>query len=104
MAKIQNYTIVFKEPQTEDVTDAMYSVGSGMPNAIRNHIQSQILEGNITNEQVSLSSNGLTLKVSRTWTDSAYNTFIDILSESEILTTIQNMSHVSSATYGFSDS
>lgn len=103
MPKLQQYEIVFNEPYT-DKYDAMSSVGLAAADAaIRNITMTNILIGNITNEESELTLDGLTLRVSRLWSDSAYNELIQIASPEEIKVIIEDLAHVSSVTYGFSD-
>lgn len=105
MAKTQRYSIVFNTAQIS-ADAAMYSVGSNLnlDQSIRNHIQSEIILGNVTDLDISLSDDGLTLSVERAFTDAAYNALMEISPEAEIVAAINNMEHVDSVTYGFSDS
>ena len=78
-------------------------VGSNINNSIRNHVQSEMLLGNVADNTITLSDDGLTLTVERTWADSAYDELLQIATEAEIQTLINNLTTVDSATYGFSD-
>lgn len=102
MTKMQSYTITFNtaQPSTEA---AMYNIGSAVNSAIREHVQYEIVIGNVSDNSIELSEDGLTLTVSRSWTDGAYEQLMAIASENEIQTLINDLPIVSSVTYGFSE-
>ena len=100
--KIQTYTIVFNTAQP-DVETAMQSIGSALSTEIIELISQGLLLFNIIDDDQTLSEDGLTLNVQRTWKEEVYNTLIGHASIDTIRTTINNLSHVSSVTYDFSD-
>lgn len=102
MSKTQNYTIVFNTAQS-DVDAAMRSIGSQFSADLIDLVAQQILLDNIITDSETLSEDGLTLTVQRTWTDAVYDSLIAIQSLDSIRTQINNLSHVSSVTYDFSD-
>lgn len=102
MSKVQNYTIVFNTAQS-DVDAAMQSIGSQFSTDLINLVAQQILLDNIMIDSETLSDDGLTLTVQRTWTDIVYDSLIAIQSVDSIRTQINNLSHVSSVTYDFTD-
>ena len=102
MSKVQNYTIVFNTAQS-DVDAAMQSIGSQFSTDLINLVAQQILLDNIITDEETLSGDGLTLTVQRTWNDDVYDSLIAIQSIDSIRTQINNLSHVSSVTYGFTD-
>jgi len=101
MPKLQQYEIIFVHKQ-EDPLSAMYSIGHTF-GELREITVAGILIGDITEETATLSEDGLTLYVSRLWSDSRFQKLLDISSESEIKSLIESLDHVSSVTYGFSD-
>jgi|5B_taG_2_1085324.scaffolds.fasta_scaffold02262_5 hypothetical protein len=101
MAKTQNYTIVFKEPQSS-VEDAMYLVG-GHFSSIRPTIESGLINGQITTVSQSLSEDKKTLSCTRLWGDDIYADLLLLDSAANIKSLIENMEEVDSVDYGFSD-
>ena len=103
MAKTQSYTITFNTPQ-DDALSAMNLVGADVANDIRSLIHEGLVVGSVVDQVQDLSEDGLTLNVERTFTDEVYNNLMEITSISDIKTQIENVTEVSSVTYGFSDS
>lgn len=103
MAKTQSYTIIFNTPQV-NAYDAMGTVGVCIADNIRSLIHEGLVLGHIIDESHNLSEDGLTLNVERTFTDEIYNNLMEIVSVSDIITSIESVPEVSSVTYGFSDS
>lgn len=101
MPKLQQYEITFAIEQSDPFA-AMYSIGQTL-SSLRDITMSGILTGDITEETATLSEDGLTLNVSRLWADSSYQLLMTMTSESEIRSSIENLDHVSSVVYGFSD-
>ena len=102
MAKTQSYTITFNTPQSSAVS-AMNLVGGTVNTAIRDLIHEGLVMGDVVDNVVNLSEDGLTLTVERSFTDEVYNDLMVITSIGDIRTQIENVTEVSSVTYGFSD-
>jgi|TARA_R100000030_G_scaffold74221_2_gene57439 hypothetical protein len=102
MAKNQNYTIVFNSPQNS-VEDAFDTVSSALDSSVSSFIGNGFIIGDIQDISESLSSDKLTLSVSRQWSDSAYNSLIAIQTVDQIKSAVAGLSSVQSIEYEFTD-
>jgi len=102
MAKNQNYTIVFNSPQNS-IEDAFDTVSSALDNSVSSFIGNGFILGDIEEVSGSLSSDNLTLSVSRQWSDSAYNSLIAIQTVDQIKSAVAGLSAVQSIEYEFTD-
>tara|TARA_B100001094_G_scaffold294223_1_gene314686 strand:- start:580 stop:891 length:312 start_codon:yes stop_codon:yes gene_type:complete len=102
MAKTQSYTIVFNEAQN-DIDDAFDTVSAGIDAGLSTLIANGLVVGNITDLTESLSSDKMTLSVSRQWSDSAYDSLIAIQTVDQIKSEVAGLSAVQSIEYEFTD-
>jgi len=101
MAKIQSYEIVFNSAQP-NIQQAMTLVGNQF-SSIRNIIEAGFTSGKISIISQSLSSDGKTLSVSRTWADDVYDEVLKVHSVANIKTIIESIDGVVSVNYGFTN-
>mgnify|MGYP003119673651 CR=1 FL=1 len=102
MAKIQNYTIVFNEAQN-NIDDAFDTVSAVIDSRISSIIANGFVSGNILDLSESLSSDKMTLTVSRQFSDSAYDNLIAIQTVDQIKSAVAGLSAVQSIEYEFTD-
>ena len=103
MSKRQSYTIVFNQDQT-DATTAMFQAGGQLSTEVRDLINTKILSGDVSDDSTpSLSEDGYTLTVQRTWTDSAYSELLALDSDAGIIAAVISNEEVESCTYEFTD-
>tara|TARA_R100000081_G_scaffold79952_1_gene46927 strand:- start:251 stop:562 length:312 start_codon:yes stop_codon:yes gene_type:complete len=102
MAKIQNYTIVFNEAQN-NIDDAFDTVSAVIDSRISSIIANGFMSGNILDLSESLSSDKMTLTVSRQFSDSAYDNLIAIQTVDQIKSAVAGLSAVQSIEYEFTD-
>lgn len=102
MAKRQIYSFVFNTPQS-DANNAMRSVGSEL-HVMRDFTAENLIYGNISEPVYpSLSSDGITLRVVRVWTDAAYEELMTITTIQEIIDQINALDFVAVENYEFVD-
>jgi len=103
MSKRQSYTIVFKQDQV-DAPTAMFNAGSQLSIDIKDLINTKLLNGDVVNDITpSLSADGLTLTVQRTWTDSAYSELLALDSNEGIIAAASSSELIESCNYEFTD-
>ena len=102
MAKIQNYTIVFNEAQN-NIDDAFDTVSAVIDSRLSSIIANGFMSGNILDLSESLSSDKMTLTVSRQFSDSAYDNLIAIQTVDQIKSAVAGLSAVQSIEYEFTD-
>ena len=102
MAKTQNYTIVFNNPQNS-IEDAFDTASSALDSNVSLFIGNGFILGDIVEVSESLSSDKLTLSVSRQWSDSAYESLIAIQTIDQIKSAVAGLSAVQSVEYEFTD-
>lgn len=103
--KIQEYTVTFNadSPYTH-TADAMSSIGQNIDLKWRNFIDERSVGGTVTFNNASLSDDGLTLNVVRTFTQEAYDDYIAMgAGNTNFIQMVENLSHVSSFTNSFRD-
>ena len=103
MAKTQSYTIVFNEAQN-NIDDAFDTVSAGINDGVSTMIANGLLAGNIIDVTESLSSDKMTLTVTREWSDSAYDSLIAVQTVDQIKSAVAGLSAVQSIEYEFTDS
>ena len=92
--KKQRYVVKFTNPQT-DANSAMASIGTNINLSLRQHVAEGMMTGHIVdNIEPSLSEDNLTLTVERIWTDDEADEFLDIMSLTDIRTTLTALPHV----------
>ena len=103
MSKRQSYTLVFNQDQI-DATSAMFLAGGQLSEDVRNLVNAKILNGHVTDDSTpTLSEDGLTLTVQRTWTDSAYSELLALDSDGGIIAAVVSNELIESCTYEFTD-
>jgi|TARA_R100000482_G_scaffold115963_1_gene59045 hypothetical protein len=102
MAKTQSYTIVFNEAQN-NIDDAFDTVSAVIDSRISSIIANGFMSGNILDLSESLSSDKMTLTVSRQFSDSAYDNLIAIQTVDQIKSAVAGLSAVQSIEYEFTD-
>lgn len=103
MSKRQSYTVVFNQDQI-DATSAMFQAGGQLSEDVRDLINAKILNGDVTDDSTpTLSEDGLTLTVQRTWTDSAYSELLALDSDGGIIAAVVSNELIESCTYEFTD-
>jgi hypothetical protein len=102
MSKIQNYEIVFNEPQ-DGIAEARAAAAQTLPTAIVNLITNGLADGSIIRDTHNLDSDGTTLTVSRTWTDTAYSSLLAETSIEDMITAVENSPNITSVTCTFVD-
>jgi len=92
--KQQRYVVRFTNPQT-DAEAAMASIGTNINLALRQYVAEGMMTGHIVdNIPPSLSEDNLTLTVERVWTDTKADEFLNIMSLTDIRTTLTALPHV----------
>ena len=93
MAKTQSYTIVFNEAQN-NIDDAFDTVSAGINAGVSTMIANGLVAGNIIDITESLSSDKMTLTVTREWSDSAYDSLIAVQTVDQIKSAVAGLSAV----------
>lgn len=102
MSKIQNYEIIFNDPQ-EGIAEARAIAAQTLPTAVVSLITNGLANGSIIQDSAGVTPDGSTLTVSRTWTDAAYTSLLDTISIEDMITAVENSASVASVTCTFTD-